>query len=238
MGSDQGHPNEQPIHTTNITRPFAIAIYAVTFDEYEQFSQDTNINIPDDNGWGKGSRPVFHVNSYEAMEYCNWLSEKEGLQPCYSVKGKASKCDFLANGYRLPTEAEWEYAAGGGQISQGYIYSGSNNPDEVAWYEKNSGGQTHPVGQKKPNELGIYDMSGNMWEWCWDWYDKTYYESSPGSDPRGPQSIPKVPGVTDPERVRRGGSYPENADSLRVSRRSADSSTYRGGGGFRMVRTL
>jgi formylglycine-generating enzyme required for sulfatase activity len=237
MGSDQGHPNEQPIHTVIITRDFYVARYAVTFEEYDVFCQDTNSILPDDNGRGRGNRPVFHINSYEAMEYCNWLSEKVGLEPCYDIKAKATKCDFTANGYRLPTEAEWEYAASGGQNSKGYIYSGSDNPDEVGWYEENSGGQTHPVGQKKPNELNICDMSGNMWEWCWDWFDKTYYSSSPKDDPTGPTSIPKVPGVTDPERARRGGSYQENADSMRVTQRSADSSTYRGGGGFRLVRT-
>ncbi|HEY84898.1 MAG TPA: formylglycine-generating enzyme family protein [Chloroflexi bacterium] len=144
---------------------------------------------PDDNGLGRGSRPVFGISSYEAIAFCNWLSEKEGLIPCYTGRKKATRCDFSANGYRLPTEAEWEYAARGGPLSRGCQYAGSDDPDEVAWYDENSGGELHPVGQKKPNELGLYDMSGNMWDWCWDWYDSDYYNSSPEADPGGLTSL-------------------------------------------------
>ena len=128
--------------------------------------------------------------------------------------------------FRLPTEAEWEYAARGGQKGDnGYIYSGSNNIDEVAWYYKNSGDgylpgsmdieidycRTHPVKKKNPNELGLYDMSGNVWEWCEDWYDEKYYSSSPDDNPRGPQ--------TGSYRVLRGGSWSSFARGCRVSRR-------------------
>lgn len=100
------------------------------------------------NGYEK--HPVIFVTWYGANEYCNWLSK---------ITGET---------YRLPTKAEWEYAAGGGNKSNGYKYAGSDNIDEVAWYKGNSGGKTHPVGEKKPNELGIYDMSGNVCEWCYD----------------------------------------------------------------------
>jgi formylglycine-generating enzyme required for sulfatase activity len=166
--------------------------------------------------------PVEMVNWYDSVEYCNQRSLKEGLKPYYNIdKGKKdpnNKPDPRfgdldetkwtvtvhagANGYRLPTEAEWEYAAGGGQLSQSYTYSGSNDVDEVAWYWKNSGdkklsgfwtwpalqqnhNQTRPVGGKKPNELGLYDMSGNVRAWCWDWYGDL---ESHASDPKGSMS--------------------------------------------------
>jgi sulfatase modifying factor 1 len=237
MGSTSGRPNEQPVHSVHITRPFYVAKYAMTFEEYDLFCDDTiGIPRPKDRGWGRRGHPLSGVNWYDAVKYCNWLSEKEGLTPCYEVKGKLTQCDLSANGYRLPTEAEWEYAARGGHKSQGYEYAGSNNVDDVGWYEGNSGGQTHPVGQKQPNELGLYDMSGNMWEWCWDWYGKDYYASSPASDPTGPSSGTGVY-IADADRARRGGSYREKAVYLRVAFRGADGATYRGDSTFRLVRT-
>ena len=112
----------------------------------------------------------------------------EGFKKCYSGSRENTTCNFKANGYRLPTEAEWEYAARGGTQSQGYKYSGSYNFKDVAWYVSNSGSKTHPVGSKVANELGIYDMTGNTTEWCWDWYDENYYENSLSNNPTGPGS--------------------------------------------------
>jgi sulfatase modifying factor 1 len=236
MGSPDGRSDEQPVHTVHLTRPFYIGQYAVTFAEYDRFCADTHRGKPDDRGWGRENIPVINVDWYEVVAYCNWLSEKEGLPPCYSGKGKVTRCDFSASGYRLPTEAEWEYAARGGTKSQGYIYAGSDNPDDVAWYSKNSDGQLHPVGQKQPNELGLYDMSGNLFEWCWDWYGEDYYASSLASDPQGPPT-PRVKNAWELNRVRRSGSWREEADNIRTTFRSFDYASYVGDNGFRPVRS-
>jgi sulfatase modifying factor 1 len=235
MGSTEGMADQQPVHTVHVTRPFCIGRYEVTFEEYDRFLSDstgTGVRRPDDDGRGRGDRPVA-VTWYNAVAYCNWLSEKEGLPPCYSGGGRATRCDFAANGYRLPTEAEWEYAARGGQESQGYRYAGSDTPDDVAWYGENSEGYAHPVGLKQPNELGLYDMSGNLWEWCWDFYSEDYYASAPDSDPQGPAS----PTDISLERVKRGGYAGLDASSLLTTYRSAGSTTYWPGEGFRLVRT-
>ena len=119
---------------------------------------------------------------------------------------------FTGQTFTLPTEAQWEFAARGGDKSQGYKYSGSNNIDEVAWYDINSNEQTHPVGQKLPNELGIYDMSGNVWEWCSDWYGG--YSSETQVNPTGP--------VSGPYRVLRGGNFNGNARNCRLSCRNSN----------------
>jgi sulfatase modifying factor 1 len=208
----------------------------MTFVEYDRFCEDTARVKPDDRGWGRGDLPVIHVDWYDVVAYCNWLSEEESLAPCYSGVGKNSTCDFSANGYRLPTEAEWEYAARGGRKSQGFTFAGSNNPDEVAWYDANSDDRPHPVGQKQPNELGLYDMSGNLFEWCWDWYGKDYYATSPASDPQGPPA-PQTSTPWELTRVRRSGSWREKAESVRIAFRSSDSVSYPGDNGFRLART-
>ncbi|MEO1715239.1 MAG: SUMF1/EgtB/PvdO family nonheme iron enzyme, partial [Bacteroidota bacterium] len=173
--------------------------------------------------------PLTEVSWYGAVTYCNWLSEQSGLEPAYQINGTQITVNRQANGYRLPTEAEWEYAARGGQQSRNYRYAGSNDLGKVGWYKGNSGSNTHPVGNKAANELELYDMSGNVWEWCWDWYDEDYYSSSPKNNPLGP--------LSGSNRVVRGGSWVSDARFCRSANRDGnDPSDCNYGVGFRLAR--
>ena len=175
---------------------------------------------------------------WDAIAYCNWLSEKEKLPKAYDNNGNLLDKDGRITtditkvlGYRLPTEAEWEYAARGGNKSRGYQYAGSSTVGDVAWYKDNSGGKTQEVGKKAPNELGLYDMSGNVWEWCSDLYGN--YSSSAQTNPYNNNS------TADSSRVDRGGSWYYSATYVRVAYRDYYSPTrtyYRLG--FRICRTV
>ena len=127
--------------------PFYIASTPVTFEQFDWFCERTGYHKPDDID-GRGDQPVINVNIPDALAFCRWLSDETGTT------------------IRLPEENEWEYVARGGNKSEGYEYSGSNTIDDIAWYSGNSGDKTHRVGTKQPNELEIYDMTGNVWEWC------------------------------------------------------------------------
>lgn len=172
--------------------------------------------------------PVQDVNWYHALVFCNKLSEADGLTPVYSISGTTNTAswgaipttsddtwngagaDWSANGYRLPTEAEWQFAARGGNSSNNYTYAGSNTIDGVAWYTSNSSSYTtHTVGTKAANELGLYDMGGNVLEWCWDWYDG--YPGTAQTDYRGAAS--------GTHRVKRGGSWFNSATYCTVAYR-------------------
>ncbi len=143
--------DEGPQHKVQV-ETFAIGKYEVTFDEYDLFCEATNREKPDDNGWGRGKRPVINISWYDAAEYAKWLSEQTGKK------------------FRLPTEEEWEYACRAG--TTGSRFCQDNELSEYAWYYMNSDGRTHPVGEKKPNPWGLYDMLGNVWEWTASEYSK------------------------------------------------------------------
>ena len=193
QGSDVSD-NEKPAHQVMLS-PYYIGKTEVTQELWEAVM---------------GSNPSFFSgNKNRPVENVSWDDCQVFINKLNGLTGKS---------FRLPTEAEWEYAARGGKKSKGYKYSGSNTIDDVAWYDTNSAGTTHPVSSKAPNELGLYDMSGNVWEWCSDWYGKSYYEESPEPNPIGPEI-----GTL---RVKRGGDWYFSANKCRVSYRNSNSQHY------------
>jgi len=213
---------EKPKHKVTLNS-YYIGKYEVTQKEWHEVLDDSPFHFAGQD------LPVEKITWRDAIVFCNKKSEREGLTPCYTIGYPAISCNFEADGYRLPTEAEWEYAALGGIRSKDYKFSGGNDLFSVAWFDSNSNGKTHPVGQKQPNELGLFDMSGNVWEWCWDSYDKNYYKSCPATDPKGANSSDA--------KVRRGGSWDFPDDQARSrSRNYFDYSFSKADIGLRLVR--
>ena len=230
-----GYGSGKPTHKVTFTYDFYMGKYEITFDDYDEFCEATGRSKPDDKGWGRGQRPVINVSWWDAIAYCNWLSTKEDLPVAYDdegnfldKEGRATTDPSKVLGYRLATEAEWEYAARGGHNNDTYKYSGSDNANDVAWNLANSVLRTYPVGAKAPNSLGIYDMSGNVWEWCSDWYS-SYFSSAQTNPYKNSGS----------GRVIRGGSWGSDATYTRVANRGSGSPTYTFDClGFRIARTV
>ncbi len=208
MGSVAGGKDEQPVHKVTLD-DFYIGKFEVSQSEWKQImNKDTIVCYIE----GCDSCPVERVSWYNVMEFIKELNRRSGMN------------------YRLPTEAEWEYAARGGTQSRGFRYSGSNNVSAVSWNVGNAQAMTHHTGLKKPNELGIFDMSGNVYEWCSDWYSEGWYKASPGKNPKGPS--------TGNHRVIRGGSWYQDYSGLRITDRDSANPTFKYGYvGFRLCRS-
>ena len=252
MGSNEGLESNKPVHEVTITTPFYMGKYEVTQAEYEKYCSDGGSSPSSDYGDGD-NYPAYYVSWYDAIVYCNKRSMAERLTPCYSISDSTNpdewgsvptssndtwnsvECNWNANGYRLPTEAEWEYAARAGDNTvDSLTYSGTSDVDELgdyAWYyDSANDNTTHEVGTKLHNAFGLCDMSGNVWEWCWNWFTWSYdTEAEGGSDPTGTSA--------GSHRVYRGGGWAYFSDGCAVS--------YRGGCtpygrysdlGFRVVR--
>jgi len=213
MGSPDrtGEDDEHPQHEVRITRPFYLGVTEVTQAQYEAV-MGNNPSHFSATGGGKDKvagqsteqHPVEQVSWLDAVKFCNKLSELEGRKPFYEIEGeRVSVPDWLAPGYRLPTEAEWEYACGGDP----------GDPAEFAWFSPKSESVTHAVSRKRANRFGLYDMLGNVWEWCWDRYEKDYYKQLVRDDPTGPDAAGAA------GRVIRGGSWYDDPGSCRSANR-------------------
>ncbi len=200
MGDDD--EIDAPPHEVSVSS-FYMDTTLVTQAHYESIMEDNPSR------WKAPENPVEQVRWSDAVRFCNQRSIEAGLMPCYDLD--TWTCDFSASGYRLPTEAQWEYAARAG--TQTPYMSGKDDATlaDHAWFDRNAGGQPQPVAQKQPNAWGLYDMCGNLWQWCHDFYGVDYYDQSPAADPTGPKA-----GDT---RVVRGGSWKSSADSCRAGYR-------------------
>ena len=209
MGSKTGSPDEMPVHKVKVNA-FYMDVRLVTQRSYEALRGENPSR------WKGASNPVEQVRWSDAVRYLNARSQAEGLEPCYDLK--TWKCNFAAGGYRLPTEAEWEYACRAGADTKYFFGNSAQKLGAFAWYKRNSASRPRPVGGKLPNPWGLHDMIGNLCEWCHDHYQRDYYGQSPSGNPQGPSS-----GDT---RVLRGGSWDSEADECTSSYRHKDNPGY------------
>jgi sulfatase modifying factor 1 len=210
MGNERGNPDESPAHKVKLSA-FLMDKFEVT---HEMFAK---AQLPNPSHWQDSpQKPVERVRWRDAKRYCNERSILEELTPCYDEKTPDWDCEYSANGYRLPTEAEWEYACRAGSNSP-YDFGGADKLRQHAWFSENSEQKTHPVGQKKPNGFGICDLYGNVSEWCEDVYSSSYYKESAALDPHGPANPGK-----DVKRVIRGGSWKFSAEQCRATARQGE----------------
>jgi formylglycine-generating enzyme required for sulfatase activity len=229
MGSNQGNPDEAPAHQVKLS-PFLMDKYEVT---QEMFAK---VQLPNPSRWQDPRKPVERVRWRDAKQYCNERSLLEGLRPCYNEKTPEWDLDASANGYRLPTEAEWEYTARGG-TELPYDFGSAEKLRQYAWFADDADQKTHAVGQKAPNRWGLCDLYGNVSEWCEDAYSPAYYRESPAVDPLGPPGKGK-----DVQRVMRGGNWKASANMCRATFRqgqrtgNTDACFFTDYCGFRCVR--
>jgi formylglycine-generating enzyme required for sulfatase activity len=210
MGSSHGNPDEAPPHKVELSA-FLIDKYEVTQDLLAK------VQLPNPSHWQDSpKKPVERVRWRDAKQFCNERSLLEGLKPCYDEKTSDWSCEYQASGYRLPTEAEWEYACRAGS-NDSYDFGSADKLRQFAWFGDNAEQKTHPVGQKKANRWGLFDLYGNVSEWCEDVYSATYYQESPAKDPLGPANPGK-----DVKRVIRGGSWKASAEMCRATFRQGE----------------
>ncbi len=206
MGSDKESADEKPAHQVRISA-FLIDAYEVT---HEMFAK---AELPNPSHWQEHPQmPVEQVRWRDSRRYCNERSLLEGLPPCYDESKPGWPCDFDASGYRLPTEAEWEFACRAGGSGR-YGFGDTGKLKQYAWFDANSGERTHPAGSRKPNAWGIFDMYGNVSEWCEDIYAPDYYAKNSSDDPVGPVAT----GAMSDKRVMRGGNWKSSADMCRAT---------------------
>jgi formylglycine-generating enzyme required for sulfatase activity len=227
MGYAGGKPDESPAHTARV-EAFLMDRTEVTQQQFGKLMRDN----PSPSHFRGPDRPVEQVGWGEAALYCNFRSKEEGLEPCYDET--TAKCNFAANGYRLPTEAEWEYACRAGSVGDYGFGADPRLLPQHGWFAENANKMTQPVARKKPNPWGLFDMHGNVAEWCNDFYDASYYAKSPAANPRGPD--------TGEHYVLRGGAWNSTAERCRSAARRYESPGFqdacfaRDAIGFRCVR--